>query len=128
LAVRPPKYKAQTQAAGAEKIYLSGSALNIRRHVDTLAGRLRDPRLDFFFRPGEWLPTPNAQPENDLDMLIAEWVGGPRPIAVLDLSGVPASILTHLIGVLLRILFDAMFWSRNRSEGARERPVFLVLE
>lgn len=128
LAVRPPRYKAQSQAAGEDKIFLSGSTLNIRRQVDTLGSRLRDPRLGFFFSPGPWLARPKGQPQLDLDTLIAGWIGGPKPVTVLDLSGVPASILTHIIGVLLRVLFDAMFWARNRSEAARERPVLLVLE
>jgi DNA helicase HerA-like ATPase len=60
--------------------------------------------------------------------LIEEWVGGPKPISVLDLSGIPATVLRELIGALLRILYNAMFWARNRSEGGRERPLLLVLE
>ena len=40
----------------------------------------------------------------------------------------PATVLTDLIGVLLRIIYDALFWARNLSEGGRERPLLLVLE
>lgn len=47
---------------------------------------------------------------------------------VLDLSGVPTTILNDLIGTLLRVLYDALFWARDRSEGGRERPLLLVLE
>jgi hypothetical protein len=46
----------------------------------------------------------------------------------LDLSAIPFSTLTNLIGVLLRIIFDALFWARDLSEGGRERPLLLVLE
>jgi DNA helicase HerA-like ATPase len=56
------------------------------------------------------------------------WIGGDKPITILDLSGVPVSILMDLIGVLIRILFDALFWARFLPEGARSRPLLFVLE
>jgi DNA helicase HerA-like ATPase len=33
-----------------------------------------------------------------------------------------------LVGVLLRLLFDALFWARYLSEGGRTRPLLFVLE
>jgi len=126
--VIPPKYKAHTQAAGAEKIYLSSSPLNIRRPIESLASKLRDPRFDFLFRPGRWCPDVDGTPDEDLDSLLEQWIGGPQPITILDLSGVPVSVLTQLVGVLLRLIYDALFWGRNLSEGGRERPLLVVLE
>lgn len=32
------------------------------------------------------------------------------------------------MGTLLRIIYDALFWSRDLSEGGRERPLLVVLE
>jgi DNA helicase HerA-like ATPase len=46
----------------------------------------------------------------------------------LDLSGIPSSVLNDLIGALLRILYDALFWARKIPEGGRERPLLVVLE
>ncbi len=94
---------------------------------------LRDTRYDFMFRPGPWCPNPtfqdlDAQPLQDLDSLIKSWVGGDKPITILDLSGVPVSILLDLIGVLIRLLFDALFWARYLPEGGRTRPLLFVLE
>jgi uncharacterized protein len=34
----------------------------------------------------------------------------------------------NLVGALLRIVYDALFWGRNLSEGGRERPLLIVLE
>jgi Helicase HerA-like C-terminal len=51
-----------------------------------------------------------------------------KPISILDLSGIPPSIQTELVGALLRIVYDALFWSRNIPEGGRERPLLIVLE
>jgi DNA helicase HerA-like ATPase len=128
MRVIPPKYRPQTQAAGEQKIYLSSSPLNIRRPLEYLASRLRDPRFDFLFRPGPWCPDADGVPQEDLEPLLQQWVGGPRSVAILDLSGVPVSILQELIGVLLRVVYDALFWARNLSEGGRERPLLVVLE
>lgn len=132
MRVRPPKYRPITQG-GPNRVYLSAAPLNIRRQIIATESLLRDTRYDFLFRPGPWCPKPglqnlDAQPEQDLDALLASWVGGDKPITILDLSGVPVSILMDLIGVLLRLLFDALFWARFLAEGSRTRPLLFVLE
>ncbi len=132
MEVRPPKYRPIT-SGGLNRVYLSGSTLNIRRQVLATESLLRDTRYDFLFRPGPWCPQSNfeeldAQPEEDIDDLLKQWIGGDSPITILDLSGIPASITMNLIGVLLRLLFDALFWARNLPEGGRARPLLIVLE
>lgn len=127
MSVVPPRYRPPNQT-GQDKVFLSTSTLNIRRQIDGLGAKLRDPRFDFMFRPGEWLPDLDGNPQKDLDALLSSWIDGEHPIAILDLSGVPADVLTELVGVLLRMMFDALFWARNLSEGGRERPLLLVLE
>ena len=37
-------------------------------------------------------------------------------------------MLTDLVGALLRLLFDALFWGRQLAEGGRERPLLVVME
>ncbi len=128
LTVTPPKFKPQNQSSSGDKIYLSGSTLNIKRQLDNLASKLRDPRFDFLFRPGPWLPDDKGTPIEDIDTLLENWIGGEKPISILDLSGIPVLILTDLIGILLRIIYDALFWSRLLSEGGRERPILIVME
>ena len=128
----PPQYLPIT-AGGPDRVYLSGAALNIRRQLLAVGSLLRDTRYGFLFRPGPWCPEPHhqnldAQPAKDLDALLGLWIGGSRPITILDLSGVPESILMDLIGVLLRLLFDALFWGRRLPEGGRHRPLLVVLE
>jgi hypothetical protein len=132
MRVIPPRYRPIT-SGGKDRIYLSGSPLNIRRQITATESLLKDTRYDFMFRPGPWCPNPtleklNAQPEEDLDTLLKSWIGGDTPITILDLSGVPVSILTDLIGVLLRLLFDSLFWARYLPEGGRKRPLLFVLE
>lgn len=132
MAVTPPRYRPIT-SGGPNRVYLSGAPLNIRRQIMATESLLRDTRYDFMFRPGPWCPNPtfqilDAQPAQDLDALIKSWVGGDKPITILDLSGVPVSILMDLIGVLIRLLFDALFWARYLPEGGRTRPLLFVLE
>ena len=132
MGVTPPTYRPLT-TGGDNRIYNSGSSLNIRRQLLATESLLRDSRYDFLFRPGPWCPEPNlqdldAQPAQDLDSLLESWIGGAKPITILDLSGVPEPILVDLIGVLLRLIFDALFWARYLPEGGRHRPLLLVLE
>ena len=103
--------------------------MDLGRQVDALGSRLRDPRFDFLFRPGPlYFPSPEGEIVEDLDTLLASWLGDDRPITILDLSGTPLAVQPDLVGSLLRILYDALFWARNIPEGGRERPLLIVLE
>jgi DNA helicase HerA-like ATPase len=124
LKVIAPRYQPQAD----KSIYLSSSRLNLRRPLETLASRLRDPRLAFLFHPGPWAVARDGRVASDLDELLHGWLGGKRPVTILDLSGVPPTITRTLVGVLLRIVYDALFWGRKLAEGGRERPLLVVLE
>lgn len=124
LKVIAPRYQPQAD----KRIYLSSSRLNLRRPLETLASRLRDPRFSFLFQPGPWGAAIDGAIRADLDLLLQSWLGGDFPVTILDLSGVPPAILRTLVGVLLRIVYDALFWGRKLAEGGRERPLLVVLE
>lgn len=125
----PPTYKPiKSTGSKDEQILNSRSPLNIRRQLHALQSLLRDTRYDFLFRPGPWCPTTEGIPEKDIDDLLSLWIGGNKTVTILDLSGVPISILIDLIGVLIRLLFDALFWARYLPEGGRSRPLLFVLE
>lgn len=129
MSVTPPLYRTiKTTGAASERVQQGSGAVGIRQHLAGLASRLRDPRMSFLFNPGDWLPDIDGKTTKDLDTLLEEWIGGPQPITILDLSGIPSSVLNDLIGALLRILYDAIFWARNLPEGGRLRPLLLVLE
>lgn len=129
MSVTPPLYRTvKTTGPAPERVQLGRDPLGIRQQLAGLASKLRDPRLAFLFSPGDWLPDVQGKTAKDLDALLEEWIGGDQPITILDLSGIPSSILNDLIGALLRILYDAIFWARNLPEGGRERPLLLVLE
>ena len=122
--VIPPLYQTQRP----QNIFLSGINLNIRRPLDSLASKLRDPRYDFLFKPGNWKPDLEGNTVEDLSTLMKSWIGSNKPITILDLSGVPISIMNSVIGILLRIIYDALFWARKLSQGGKERPLLIVME
>jgi hypothetical protein len=129
MAIRPPQYRTvKTTGKADERVNWGPNPIGIRQQLAVLASKLRDPQLAFLFKPGKWLPAIDGSTGADLDELLEDWLGGPSPISILDLSGIPSGVLDDLIGAMLRILYDALFWSRNLPEGARERPLLLVLE
>jgi hypothetical protein len=125
----PPAFRPlKNVARDSEKIRASKSGLNIRRQVDALGAKLRDPRFDFLFKPGPYLPDVDGIIAEDVDTLLSSWLGDDMPISILDLSGISPSIQSDLVGALLRIVYDSLFWGRNLPEGGRERPLLVVLE
>jgi len=110
------------------RIFHSTSTLNIGKQLLLLGTKLRIPRYNFIFKPDEWLPDVKGKVVSDLDSLLKSWIGSGKPVTILDLSGVPADILQTTIGALLRLLYEALFWSRNLSQGGRHRPLLLVME
>ena len=47
-----------------------------------------------------------------------------KPISIVDLSGVPSDILTTVVAVLSRLVFDYAIWSRHEAQ----QPILLVCE
>ena len=124
--LKPPKYK--PHAMGAQGPFLNQQAPGIRRQLNLLRSLLLDRRYDFLLHPGPWEPALNGTVDQDLDCLLAGWIGGEKPITILDLSGVPSLVLERLIGSILKIVYEALFWSREKSEGGIERPLLVVME
>ena len=122
----PPTY--QPHAMGAAGPFLNQQAVGIQRPLNLLRSRLLDRRYDFLLRPGPWEPGLDGKPERDLDELLRGWLGGDKPITILNLSGVPSVVLERLVGSILNIVYEALFWSRDKTEGGIERPLLIVME
>jgi uncharacterized protein len=129
LTVTPPAYRTvKTTGPANERVQHGRDESAPKRSLSILASKLKDPRLAFLFNPDQWLPALDGATAKDIDSLLEDWIGGINPITILDLSGIPSSILNDLIGALLRILYDSIFWARDLPEGGRERPLLIVLE
>ena len=85
---------------------------------------LSDTRLTFFQKPK--IETCGEDP---LVGVLVSWLGGARPVSVLNFSGVPAMASELAIGVVLNLLFEAAVRSNPKEGGiGRPRPVLVVLE
>lgn len=125
----PPRFrKVKNVASDPEKINYLPDALNIRSALEALGAKLRVARYDFLLKPGSWHPELDGTTESNLADLVSQWLGNDRPITILDLSGVPSTVTNDVIGNILRVLYDGLFWARNLSEGGRERPLLIVME
>ena len=118
-----PQYKEQQQS----KIYLSAATMNLRRQLIALQAKMADPRLDFALKPEGFIPESDGNITNDVHSLLKLWMGE-NTLSVFDVSGVPSGILHDIIGILLRVMYDSMFWSRNLKQGGRTRPLLIVME
>lgn len=126
--VRPKFRPIKNEANDPDKVYSSLYSDLPRSHLDVLESKLRDPRMKFLFNPGKWAVAQNGTTNDDLDSLLDAWIGVDVPITVFDLSGIPTAVVDDLVGAVLRILYDAVFWGRLKPEGGRERPLLIVLE
>lgn len=126
--VRPRFRPIKNVEKDPDKVYAGMHSGLTRGHLEILESKLRDPRLQFLFKPGDWSVAKDGTTASDLDSLLATWIGADTPISVFDLSGIPPVIVDDLVGAVLRILYDALFWGRFKQEGSRRRPLLIVLE
>ena len=125
----PPVFKnVKNEQGDDEKINYLPNSLNLGKQLTLLGSKLRIPRYDFIFKPSDWSVADDGKVSSDLDSLLKDWIGSEKPVTVLDLSGVPPDVLQTTIGALLRILYEALFWARNLSQGGRHRPLLIVME
>jgi DNA helicase HerA-like ATPase len=125
--LRQPRYKPPGAGSALPNQNQQG-VLHIRRQLDQMRSRLLDRQYDFMLRPGEWEPDLAGKAKKDLPELLEAWFGHDKPVTVLDLSGVPSTVLLRLIGGILNITYEALFWGRELPEGARSRPQLVVME
>ena len=85
---------------------------------------LLDPRLRFLEELAGTVDGPDP-----LVAAMSEWLGGSKPVSVLDFSGVPDEASEMAIGVVMRLLFETAVRTEPAGPGiGRPRPVLVVLE
>ena len=102
---------------------------NIERHLDLMRSRLKDGQYSFLFSPGGGFePTLDGEVQSDLDSLVRDWVGHDRPITIFDVSGLPSDVLPTIVGTILRVIYDMLFWAQDLPIGGRQQPLLVVLD
>ena len=102
---------------------------NIERHLDLMRSRLKDSRFSFLFSPGGgYEPDLDGKVQSDLDALVQDWVGHDKPITIFDVSDLPSEVLPTIVGTMLRVVYDTLFWAQDLPIGGRQQPLLVVLD
>lgn len=118
-----PQYKEQQQS----RVFLSSAPMSIKRQLISLRAKLNDPRFDFALNPKGFVPDSVGYTDSDINALLRIWMGE-KTLSVFDVSGVPSGILHDIIGILLRVMYDSLFWGRNLAQGGKSRPLLIIME
>lgn len=122
-----PEYPPATSYNSAP--YYNSERRGIRRQLDFMRARLLDSRFSFMFGAGDkWHPSQDGKVDADLDTLLTNWIGGPEPVTILDVSGLPSEVLGVIIGTMLSIIYDALFWGMKLPVGGKQQPLLVVLD
>lgn len=109
--------------------YKNQKKRNLERQLGLMRSRLKDARFSFLFSPGGgYEPDLNGEVENDLNTLVRDWVGHDKPITIFDVSGLPSEVLPTIVGTMLRIVYDMLFWAQDLPIGGRLQPLLVVLD
>ena len=112
-----------------EAPYKNKKKRNIERHLDLLRSRLKDSRFSFLFSPGGgYEPNVDGEITRDLDSLVRDWVGHDKPITIFDVSGLPSEVRPTIVGTMLRVVYDMLFWAQDLPIGGRQQPLLVVLD
>ena len=108
--------------------FLNKAAKYLLPFLDSIRTKLQDRRFDFLFQPGDYTPDLSGKVPKDLSELLLSWIGGEKPITILDISDVPSDIMMSIAGTLLNITYEALFWGQEIEVGGRKQPLLIVLE
>ncbi len=123
----PNKYPAPNP--GNQAPYAHPRPRNIRKQLELMRSRLQDSRFAFLFQPGDdLLPNLDGNAKGDLHGLVQSWVGHDKPLTVLDVSGLPPEVLSTVVGTLIRIVYDLLYWAFDLPISGRNQPLLIVLE
>ena len=102
---------------------------NIEKQLEFLASRIRDNRYAFLLAPGGGFdPSLDGEVDSDLDLLVQEWVGHDRQISVFDVSEIPSEIRPAIVGTMLRVIYDLLYWGQELPIGGQQQPLLVVVD
>ncbi len=91
--------------------------------LNKIYGRLKDRRFSFLLDPSDYDGI-----TKDLNHLVDDWLNHDKPITIFDFGGIPFEVMDLVVGVLVRILFEGMFWGRDLPGMGKQRPILVVFE
>lgn len=106
----------QHEMGKLEKATTTAPYVRIRARIEELKG---DPRFNFLF-------SGMLVGDTMVDVLVRMFrlPSGGKPIAIVDVSGVPSEVTSTVVALLSRLVFDFSIWAREEET----RPILLVCE
>lgn len=108
--------------------YINNQAKGLLGFLESIRLKLADTRYNFLFMPGKYTPDIEGKIQKDIGDLLSDWFDSQKTISIFDLSNVPAELMLSITGTLLNIVYEALFWGQNLSNGGKHRPLLIVLE
>lgn len=114
---------------GNQAPFLSQQRRGIGRQLDFLRARLLDSRFAFMFDDGDgYHPSQDGKTASDLDQLLRSWIGRDKPITVIDVSALPAEVLGVVVGSMLTLIYEALYWGMLLPTGGKQQPLLLMID
>jgi hypothetical protein len=114
---------------GAKEPFKNPSPRGIGKQLELARSRLTDARYSFLFDPGEGL-TPNLDGVivSDLDTVVRSWVGSDKALTIFDVSELPSEVASTVVGLVIRVVYDTLFWAGASAIGGRAQPLMIVVD
>jgi len=100
------------------------------RFVPRLETKLNDDRLSFLLKPRK--ANGSEYKTSDLPEILKQFIGYSdtenENITIIDLSGIPFEVLSIVVSLISRLVFDFCFYYKSVKESSKEAPFLLVLE
>ncbi|WP_161957135.1 ATP-binding protein [Aestuariivirga litoralis] len=106
----------EKEAGKLEKAADASRYIRLKLKIEEM---VRDPRYGFMF--GDNLITDSM---GDLLSTILRIPTQAKPLTIIDVSGMPSEIVSVVVAMIARLVFDYSIWSR----GERQVPILLVCE
>ncbi len=116
-------------APGAKEPFKNPTPRSIGRQLELARSRLTDARYAFLFNPaGGFSPDLSGTVDADIDGLVASWVGHEEPLTILDVSELPSDVASDVVGLLVRIVYDTLFWAGPLAISGKAQPLLIVVD
>jgi uncharacterized protein len=122
----------EIHAPGSKEPFKNPSPRGIGKQLELARSRLTDARYAFLFKPIKpadgFAPDLSGRVKEDIDDLVASWVGHDKPLTILDVSELPSDVASDVVGLLIRIVYDTLFWAGSLAVSGRAQPLLIVVD
>jgi hypothetical protein len=116
-------------APGGKEPFKNPSPRGIGKQLELARSRLSDTRYAFLFDPPEgYAPSQAGETKADIDSLVGSWVGHSKTLSIVDVSELPSEVASDVVGLLLRIVYDTLFWAGASEISGRAQPLLILVD